>query len=775
MRNISWPTGDVLPVAVRATVGGRTVRVISVDGLTRDLPQTFPGQTSLTGGVAAATGSMTIGPDKDLTERVENPWSSTTYPQRGQRVNIWVSHGTTEVKIFTGRVDDVTGSTDDPEITIGLVDDFDQLTAFVSHTAMSRMMPPLSTLGDGFQRMTGLLSSWVTDFAARAAGFYATPPMDGYCLVSAPMQGSTWPERGNLRNSYRGDDVGIWHKYHPGAATEFDGWLTMSNLYCEYEPDQYNTPYNAGITTARPLNLTMMAGRSQASSSYVAARWANGYTLRIACGHQRGIFAQVVAPDGAITTVASIHQDDAKDWTTATARWRPSGSVSLTVEITTDTGWTTQGAVIPPSTSGVFTDPIYQIRVYAPEGCYIAGVQASFTSLSPASTWTRTFNHKPQTPLRNLWLIPGITKRPAVDLLQDQAEAEGSAVWIDEDGILQYRDRSSFLAGAVSKTVTSARDILSLKWELSSKDTHRSVSVKYRSPSVSISRRSSLVAYEGMTEELSAGDDHEIWIEPKADEEWILVDTTPRTIYGDYNYDKLNSGQGTFVGFTGMNSAGDEIPRIDGSVADWTLEFNRVGGRAWKYVAAITKLPSTVDRVITQTRKEDGSPIKKVYRGRGLPLARCMGKGAWSDQEESTGVVGPSWATDYDHDAKWFIQSAAEAKKLADDIAEETKSSTALLDQLPVRPDPRIQLGDRIRIQDPDVTGLSMDGVVYSVSQTISEDDHTMRLGVLVTSAQTPYATLDEFDQWYSGMTLDQLDSNLSGITLDQLDNHPLR
>ena len=774
MRNIAnWPTADVITPRARATVGGRAVTVVSVD-VKRELPRTQPGQVAMTGGITAATGSLVIAPFQDVSERVPTPWTTPGYPKLGERVAVWASHDGVETRIFTGRVDAVSGGIDSPEVHLDLVDEFDKLNQQLSTPALARTMPPLSTQGDGRQRMTGLLSTWVTDFAARASGFYATPPMDNFCVVSVPLQGSTWPQRGLLRNSYRAANVDSWQKYHPGAV-ETDGTIYMYDVYAEYEIDPYDVPYSGPIADGRPLNLTLMASANQGTSSYVAARWANGWQLRLACTSTRELRAQTVAPDGTVTTVGLLRPSVSGDWRVATVRWRTSSTTSLAAEIFTDTGKTSTTAFVtaPPTTR---SEMFQQLRVYAPENCRLAGVQASVTATSTATGWQRSLAHYPPKPLRTMWLVPAITSQPAVDLLKAQAEAEGAALWIDEDGVLQVWDRSRMIAQPVVDNLTAQRHLLDLSWSLDSQDTRRKVVVKYRRPAVSIARRSTLVAYEGQKEELGAGDDQDLWIEPGADEEWTQVDNTARTLFGDFNASWANGGMGTMVGFTGLNANGDEISIMDGSsqLAQWTIELTKVGTRTWHCVTAVTSLPAGVDRVVTQSRTEDTSSVKKAYRGRGLPLLRCMGKAAWSDQEASPGITGPAWATDLEHDAEWFIQSDDQALALAQQIATDTADPKPLFEQIPVRADPRRQLADKLRLQDDTRTGLALLGTVVGVDQSISIAEHTMTLDLMVTVVQHAYVTLNEFDATHTGKTAAQLDTIWSANTLTALDQAPL-
>lgn len=770
----SWPAGDVVTAGVRATVGGRAVEVVSME-LTRELPRTLPGQVAMSGGVTAATGSLVIAPAAGPSTRVATPWTLRSYPKYGQRVELWVSHDGAEIHVLTGRVDSVSGDVSTREVSLTVVDNYDQLNTEFSHRAIARMMPPWSTTGDGDQRMTGMLSPWVTHLAARVAGFYSTPPMDSLCLVSAPLQGCTWPERGELVDSYRADQVGKWAKYHPGATTEPEGWLSMSNVFAAYIPDKFNTPYNSGITTDRPLSITMMSGRWQSSSSYVSANWPLGDKLRIACTGSRAVYAQIVAPDGTATTVASIQPSAAGAWTTATARWRRSANNSLTVEVTTDTGASARGTVTPPSSAGMLSGPIDRVWVYAPTGCYIAGAQVSFTgATSPASTWKRTASIQPAKPLRGIDLMPALTTRSAGGLLKDQAEAEVSAMWIDEDGNLQYRDRATLLAGGVVKTLTAQRDLLGLSWSANSQSVHRQTTVKYRNASVSIARRSTLVVYEGQRDELRANEDQQVLIEPPDNEEWLAVDSTARTLFSDIGYTNFNSGQGTFIGFTGLDINGDEIPVIDSRHYTATIAFETAGARAWKVTTAIQSLAGGCNRVITQSRADEASPIKKAYQARGLPLVRCMGKGKWSDQEATSGATGPSWATDLTHDAGWFIQGASDALALAKDIAAQVSEPLPVFEAIPIRPDPRLQLGDKVRVVDDTVTGLTITGVVCSVNQAVKAGEHTMTVGLIVTAVEVSSPTLGEFDAWHAGKTLAQFEALWSGQTLAAFDSNPL-
>lgn len=777
MRNIpGWNLSNLIESKSKVYISGKLRRHASIQ-ITRSLPRTFPGQSRRIGGITAATGTLVILPDGDFRERVETPWTATnTYPKLGSRVEIFIDHNGTEVRVFTGRVDRVKSGVTDPEIEVDVVDDFDRLNQQVTTSAVARMMPPLSTTGDERPRATGLLSTWVTDFAARGSGFYATPDMDGYCIISAPLQGSTWPERGNLRYSHRPSDVGNWSKYHPGASVS-DSRVYMTQVFAEYEPDRFNLPYSGPITVERPLNITMVVGPRQASSSYVGVIYSSGWMLRVAVSGSRNISAQMVSPEGVAFTLAYISSGSAGSYQVVTARWRPSGTGSIEATLTTDTGASASGVNTAPR--GSRTEMFTSARVYAPEGCYVAGAQVSFTGIveSAAQRFQRSFYHNPDSPMKNIFVVPAMNYKPAVELLKDQMDAEGGALWIDEDGNLQCWGPNRLTTKAVDTTLNSREHILDLSWSLDGQEAHRKVIVRYREPAVSIASRSRLVAYEGTKEELEPGDVQDLWISPSNDEEWIMTDSTARTVYGDFNAGKFNSGDGTFVGFTALKSNGDEIPILDGTDSSNQIDisFEKVGARSFHVITSVNSLSSPAHRITTQSRTEDGAATKKAYRGRGLPLLRCMGKATWSTQEIDDGITGPSWATDYEHEASWFVQTKEHGLLLARDIAESTKTPIPLFQEVPIKPDIRLMVGDRVRLQDPVRTGISLLGVVVGIKHNHTPDDHKMTIDLLVTVVQHAYVTLEDYDSFYRTMTLARVDEKFTQESLASKDSKPLR
>ena len=55
-------------------------------------------------------------------------------------------------------------------------------------------------------------------------------------------------------------------------------------------------------------------------------------------------------------------------------------------------------------------------------------------------------------------------------------------------------------------------------------------------------------------------------------------------------------------------------------------------------------------------------------------------------------------------------------------------------ENVPVRPDPRVQVGDLIELEDPDQTGLLLRVIVQAISSTWADGDASMALTVRVVS-----------------------------------------
>lgn len=772
MREGEWSSGPTRVVSADITgVPGQGTSV----KVSRDVPSPMPGQAAAVGGQSASTATVEVLPSGAVGSRVGTPFVQRDWPASGSPASIDVTNGATTHRIFTGTVDGAQSNLADSKITVPLVDATDALSVLVSHRPLFREMPPQATDGSERQRMTGLINAYVVNLAARAAGFYNTPAMGGYCALSVPLVGSTWPERGVLVDSYQARNVGGWGRYHPGAYPERGpGSVYVTQCYATYKPDPWNTPWSGGITAERPLSITLCAREKQATSSYVACRWSGSNydrQIRLAVTSQRSIVAQIVM-EGEITTIAMLTGGDAGPWECVTLRVHRMSTNVLEFQITTDTGVV---KTLRTEIGGtVMRDRMWdEARVYVPDGAGINGVQINYSTLpTEAETFRRTFLYRPDSPLHNLTVMPALVSVAAGDLIRQQAAAECAGVWIDEDGVLQWQGDTWMKSKAVVRDLTSS-ELADARLEMDKQDVRRKVTVKYMAWSTRTSRKSSIVVHEGSKDEYGAGDNAQVIINPPDTQQWVQVDSTPRDVYGDVNVGLLNTGQGSYHGFTPLSADGTEILTAGSGKAE--MSFKPSGPDAWKWTLDVQALPSGADRIRTATSAEEYSYVKPAYRDRGLPLLRAMGVATAAPSEASSGVVGPAWAPDLEHDVDWHIQDADRAKALAEVIATELAKPKPRISDLAVLPDPRIQLGDKIRVTDSARTGLSIVGVVKRIDQAIEAGHHEMTLDLIVTEVTASSVTLGEFDAFYPGMTLSAVDSRFAAESLSQRDAQPLR
>src|SRR5699024_8889511 len=186
--------------------------------------------------VAARTGSVVWAPARDVYQQQDTVLTAGT-PRRGDRVLVDAGDGDAKARIFTGKVD-ITSSAVPGPLESELMDDWDMLSAEVDVPALTATMFP--DVDEGPLREVGLTAAWPTQMVLRQAGFYATP--DGWPggSVTASLNGSLWPETGEIMSSTTmpsfvrapwGDGArGYAVTYRPGVRGFSQGDLQISLL-----------------------------------------------------------------------------------------------------------------------------------------------------------------------------------------------------------------------------------------------------------------------------------------------------------------------------------------------------------------------------------------------------------------------------------------------------------------------------------------------------------------------------------------------------------------
>ena len=755
MRNPrSWPADSpVTEPDTKVFIGGVETDVESVT-VTRSLPQVLDQQVVGSGGINAASGSVQVAPRDAVQTTVPTPWGGGVAVP-GQSVRVESGLGGSRVRLFTGMVDSSSGTLSDASVDVGLVDETDLLNRVVSFDAMHTTMPPLEPTGTKW-RQVGLCSTYLTDRILRRCGFYATPPQETGCVLSVPMMGSTLPERGTVVGSRRYSGGHYEGPSFGGMPTGVGLW----DVVASWRPSDYDASPRWDI-----FQITLGVGQiSSTEWTKAGLRWANGDSVQMAVAPTRLVKVETVI--GGVRKEHLAVPVQLTPWRMLSLRMNPvDGSFSVRF----DTGGVTRGSLggaAPDSWAaknwvGFVESPSWYVNAFQVSFPGVKEFEAVTTRPTAVLT-PPTSAAGPEIP--ELYASPAIPPTPAIDLLKEQAEAELAAMWIDEDGVLQWRNRERLRDQPVRAAYTSRTSLMGLSWSMDSQATRRKVSVKYRLPATRRSLTHSIKAWQGSEAEIRVGEVHEEFVEPGQDEDWIDVDGTLVYLTPD-NISAFNSGRGSWQGIQNLNAKGEQSTATG---TNTTSTFRAVTPGKWAYTLKVLSLPAGVDRVKLATDEDDGR-IAPTYRGEALPIIRCRAKITWADVTAQAAPTGPSWAQDLDHDASWWVQSEAEAQKLADEIGDQLTRTTPQVESVTLIGDPRLQLGDRIRVEDQDITGLCVVGVVSEITHNIKPGDHSMTVKLIVTDVGAPM-TLGDLDAANAGRTLQQVDSTWDSKTLEQFD-----
>lgn len=688
----------------------------------RDLSSGLPSQVAGFHGVTQATADVEWSHEAPVSGFATNPWNASTgwVPEPGQRVQIIVrdEHSGNEWTQFSGRVDDgdghILGS-----MSSSLIDDYDQLSTEVSHDAMLRIMPP--RVDDGANRAVGLVATYYVDYAMRAAGFYCTPRQEPDCALLVPCQGGMWPHRGSVV------DAGPWSSSSGGsghAQNHPAPWgLSVSNFRVDYLPQ-------VGMSGDDPIQISCMIAPEHTGYFEVNAEF-GAHTLRLVVNNRTVVAYRNQGTQVEMCRLSPTQMDGA---TIVSLVVKP-GSATLM----NDLGYQTSG------TSWSSTNALSLIRTAANTDARVAGIQVNktpgFAEHRPsqgrltARIGTSTFVH-----LGTLLAAPAIEKRTAESLLSEISESILSAMWIDEHGVMRWEPSVALRQAPVVDTVTTLDDITSLSWRRSLLGSRSKVTVKTKDPLINQSPLQTVLVYEGGSRSIQRGERIEEILTPATDEAWIGVDTN-QTRVGYPNWEEFNYRVGSFMGAT-YTVDGDEVTSVAGMQLD--IGLNKIGPAAWKVTHDMVSLPAGAT---AHLKTSDTNPrLWAQNRGLGLPRVQAYAKVVFEETEITpVGVngVGPELV----HEAGVWLQDTTVAERVATYLQAETQRARVIITGLRVIYDPRRQLGDRVRIDSPDLMGVTLEAIVDSITNEASPDGgYTQTLGVTVFSASTTFQTYEAFN-----------------------------
>lgn len=725
----------------------------------REISSFFPEQVRGVSGQSVASANVDI-PATDIeAQRARNPFAGTA--QRVVESDIAIRAGFTGINgraalvpVFTGRVMEASGSALSDVMSIDCDDVAASLRQAVRVPALAGTYQQQRTAvwGAGETLYPGVSGTWVMDLILRQLGKFATPVMNSLVRLSAPMQGSLWPDRGTL--VYAKD----WRQ---GAGINSDGlqpvfvperWATGERFLAWTYTDDIAHEMDYIPSEPWGLGATRVAG------------WAKGDV-----GHVR-IIASTVTP-GSVTgglqvvptptelivaagTGATLHGQHNFPW--------PQGRFSvdalqtgtnLAVTVHHEGGSSSTNLTVPADWG---QDTVVRISVdlgfNAGPSMALAGLQVGTTNLGPHPV----MDHVPSADLDPTLAVIGATPGVNVDdgwaAIREIAESELGAAWVNESGGVVYRNRRSLRGvGEVPHQITSRTSLMDLGWRESADQVRSSVRVPVLAIRNDIEDGEGVFPFTAWSasahgENISIFERHETVRYLTLDVVAIGLDTeavagisATRTCYEAWT----DQRGGLDGGLNVTSKVSVIIDQVGPSRIKVTLR-NAYNGRVW-----------LVD--------SQGNPLLRI--GCRQAISQDDGPGQVVEVE-NPGVVGAMLELD---PSPW-IQTNSTARDLAEFLAAETARNKPMLQRVPVLWDPRRQLGDIVEISDPDVVGVAkLRGIIVAIEQGGSAGNVEQTLTIRPLSP-----TVADFDAEWVGRSIAEFNPFWAGRTVADFNADPL-
>lgn len=245
--------------------------------------------------------------------------------------------------------------------------------------------------------------------------------------------------------------------------------------------------------------------------------------------------------------------------------------------------------------------------------------------------------------------------------------------------------------------------------------------------------------YEGRSSSLDSGEEQVEFIGPGSDEDWINVNSYMNNLNPAWS--PFNKGTETYGGVF-YSVDGDEVINTDYQTV---VSMERVNLTRWKITHEVGNLPFGV--VANTATSPSASTLWPHRRNQPLPVVRAFGKVTWAEEGTAlvaAGGVGPDLTFDA---GEWnSLLTTGVIDSMAAWLATQTSVPQPVITGLGVLPDPRIQLGDMVRIQS-DLMGVELTGLIVSQSASFNAGRFELSLGVRIKEVNRQRLTYAGFNR----------------------------
>lgn len=727
-----WNQSAAQRIALTSTIDGATRPCsVEVDHQMYDAHPTMPGTS------ASSSATLTIHPSSSVTRHSPDPvtraqpgTAALWPPANGAGVAVDVGDDVQSFRLFTGMVDETAGAIADPTTQVDAIDATERLDVLVSSLSRGSEDPTLATRPPirrtggvwGNWRYPGLCTTFLVDRAARAAGFYACAPIRWETKLSASLMGSAMPEIGRLEECRRQSDPASTQT----PSLVFTDWgLGMVDMVAHYS---LSTPTGAGtpitVLMELPSRNQTIGGVARISLSDTETYTNPSGGFQLAYDHDTDeIYVGLwrIAFDGTFTETKNVIPRNGA--TRAAMRVRSiGGKQTLIVRRDNDPTETTFTHF-----SGLVADGWH--CAYAV--LYATGPAGGFTvNDTPTGTMWAGVDDPRTARIRVKeigWMRSG---RALIDMTSRQvltecADAECASWWIDRDGVLQWAGRGVLETQNITATLSTTSSLEDLPWVRTRDTTAKQVRLEWMHPVIDIRSRPTVKLWtsSGATGLLN-GDVWEDIASPDDHEDWHNIDTALTVLGADAARRHVIYG----------TVAGAELVSTSGPGSGWSMfqmswsQPERLNFHAWAFSAAASNVPAGSE--VNLNIPDGAAGMPNYWQGMNMPIMRGHGRTKWGDRRDSgaTSTAATTGRMEYVHECSWWVQDTTRRAELRTFLKTELGRGWPQLRDVTVRPDPRIEIGDRIKLADPDRTGLTLTVIVQGIGGSWRDGDADMTL-----------------------------------------------
>ena len=708
------PSGSVLTPDVSLTIDGIAAPAVTDWSFTRDLAIRVPGVDDVA--PAAGEGEASFGPPVPVARSGPSPWGEgvSASPEPGASAALSVAvQGEEWQPVASCRVDSPQGSMWDPTVGVSLIDAVDDLSRPLGWEPYHAIMPGVSP-GQPL-RHVGLSNIWVIDRAMRSGGYYTTPPATSMAALHVPMVGSILPRIGILEATPDHLPDSVHREGMPQAVGMRN--VGKNNRFRMNQTDLGNWEASMELDTSTDepgivhwwIIDQQGAGNGYRLTYSQATRIFSVWKASADSADQRTVSDRLVS--------APVPKGEHR--VTARFRYNEKNAPEVTVRLK---GGTRSYESPPIQHSKMGWESRYWRAHLDADPNVVVG---AFLIDSPGVPWA-TLAHTPnavigwsQGSTAPLVATPRILgDMTALDVLRDYSRAQCDAWGFDEQGRLTYRSLHSLVTQKLARTITS-EDLIDYSWAHDTTQARSYVTLTYKRADVIARKYPSITAWQGSGDTVDTGERGSIVMAPPdADTDWIKPDFDVRRagyVTSEHwnNVTWWNRGYGSWDGATRLVERDGQDP-----TEQWA--YGVPGDRYWSKARVIDKTTLAIDYSISgalnepesiELRTPEAGSLRR--KGSGLPILRCYGITKWRSGEQVR-AAGPTRAPRLEHDVGWMVQDYFTRERLVEWLAKQVSTTRARLHGIKIKPDPRLQIGDLVRVVDarPDGTEVDVTGLI---------------------------------------------------------------